>query len=371
MDDSINFLQNLAQADTWSETPENKLSWRPPEKPPSPTGTQSAGLPEIFSGDQLPKPYEIRRRTPLVENFCRKGEVVLLTSGSKVGKTWFLQNLGISVSEGLPFLGNETVKSNVIYLDLELDQADAVDRLYSISTAMGLKSVPKNFHLWSLRRHCYSLDAIIETLHSRLVELPPFSMLVFEPIYMVGTADDFDENSAASCTRLLVELEKIAMRSDCSLVMSHHFRKGTTGRENHIDRGSGSGVFARFPDCLVSLSPHQLEAHAIFEMTSRSQKSPEPFVINMTPPLLTLAENADPFAHRKYGERPEKEITDETVLELIVPGQMLSKQEWFAKARMEGIDQSNFETHFNSLRSSGRVTAVDRGGVAAYKLTIQ
>ena len=143
------------------------------------------------------------------------------------------------------------------------------------------------------------------------------------------------------------------------------------GRENHIDRASGSGVFARFPDCLASLSPHKLPDHSIFEMTSRSQKSPAPFVINMSPPLLKLAENADPYAHRRYGERPDNEITDETVLEIIEPGQSLTKAEWYSKARMDGVSQTDFEKYFSGLRSSGRVTAVDRDGEAAYKLTIQ
>jgi hypothetical protein len=370
-DDSSNFLKTLAKPETWAEADDQTFTWKPPEENKIEVEPMKDGLPEIVSGDKFPKQYELQRGTPLIENFCRKGEVVLLTAASKMGKSWFFQNCAICIAEGVPFLGLETARSDVLMLDLELSQADAMDRLWSISLEMGLKQPPKGLHLWSLRKYCYDIDVICKTLHNRLVELPKLSAIFVDPIYMLGQSDKFDENSSAQCTILLTELEKIAAKNDCALLLSHHFRKGNMGRESHIDRGSGSGVFARFPDCLVSLSPHSLAGHAIFEMTSRSQKSPHPFVIKMTPPVLQLAENADPYAHRRYGDRPENEITDETIIELIKPGVALTKTELYSKARLDGVDQTNFDTHFNSLRSSGRVTAVDRDGVPAYKLTIQ
>ena len=369
-DDSINFLKKLADPQTWSEVSEDKLKWEPKKDAAENTQTVTTmqdGLPDIVSGHHFPKQYELQKRTPLIENFCRKGEVCLLTAASKMGKSWFYQNALVSIAEGIPFLDMQTCKGDVLMLDLELSQSDAMDRIWSISLGLGLKNPPAGLHLWSLRRFCYDLDIIIKTLHSRMSDLPQLSAICVDPIYMLGQSDSFDENSSAQCTILLTELEKICNKADCALFISHHFRKGNMGRESHIDRGSGSGVFARFPDCLVSLSPHQLEQHAIFEMTSRSQKSPHPFVIKMVPPVLQLATNADPYAHRRYGDRPSIEITDETVLDIIKPGMPLTKTEWFSKARVAGVDEANFNIHFNSLRSNGLVVAVDRDGLTAYK----
>ena len=68
------------------------------------------------------------------------------------------------------------------------------------------------------------------------------------------------------------------------------------GSEDHIDRGAGSGLTARMMDCIISLSHHQIVDHDIFEMTSRSQKRPKPFVWKMTPPVISVAENCDPSA---------------------------------------------------------------------------
>ena len=183
--------------------------------------------------------------------------------------------------------------------------------------------------------------------------------------------ENFDENSSSSITRLLTELEKITLKTDASLFCTHHFRKGNMGKESHIDRGAGSGVFARMVDCIISLSPHQLAEHAIFEMTSRSQKAPKPFVLKMTPPLISVAENADPTAYKRYGTGCSEEITDESILDIIPTGQALSKQDWFSKARMQGVAEGNFNTHFNSLRSGGHVKVLNVDGVTAYRKTVE
>jgi len=92
-DDSINFLQTLAKAETWSEADDQSFAWKPPEENHIEVEPMKDGLPDIVSGDKFPKQYELNKRTPLVENFCRKGEVVLLTAASKMGKSWFFSKL--------------------------------------------------------------------------------------------------------------------------------------------------------------------------------------------------------------------------------------------------------------------------------------
>ena len=365
-DDSDNLLKVLADPSTWSEGV--TFDYESPTRPTEPKVEENTGLPEIVSGNNFPKQYDLVRRTPLVENMTRRGEVTLLSSASKMGKSWWMQNLATCLSEGIPFIGLDTVKSNCLMLDLELSQVDAMDRLWSIALAMGLKHPPKNLHLWSLRKHCYDLGTIIETLHNRLESMPPMDAIFLDPIYMLGQSEDFDENSSSACTMLLTELEKITAKSDAALYVTHHFRKGTMGRESHIDRASGSGVFARFPDCLISLSQHQLAEHAILEMTSRSQKSPKPFVLRMTPPVISVAENADPTCYRKFGQpQPEQEITEEFILELIPLGGSIDKAQWFSDAKYAGATEDEFTFHYNQLRQSGKIKAIQRDGKVTYE----
>ena len=369
-DDSSNFLKTLADPHSWGvdqsfdHTPTSVTTSEAP-------AMNDDGLPPIVSGDQFPKQYDLPRRSPLIQNFCRKGEVVSLTAASKMGKSWFLQNAATCLAEGIPFLGLEVAKTNVLMLDLELAQADAQDRLWSIALGMGLKAPPRDLYLWSLRKHCYDLNVITETLHARLKDMPDVGAVFLDPVYMLGQSQDFDENSSSSVTSLMTELEKITAKNGAALFVSHHFRKGKMGGESHIDRGSGSGVFARFPDCLITLSSHQVQEHAILEMTSRSQKSPQPFVLKMTPPVIEVAENADPTAFRRF-DRPNSEpMSDDGILDLVPVGQSLTKAAWMAKAKMQGVGQQQFDEHFNSLCGSGRVKPAEIDGVVAYGRTIQ
>ena len=129
-DDSTNFLKTLSNPQSWGidqsfdHTPSSVTTGQ--QETPVTVGE----LPPIVSGDQFPKQYDLPCRQPLIQNFCRKGEVVSLTAASKMGKSWFLQNAATCLAEGIPFLGLETAKTNVLVLDLELAQADAQDRLW-------------------------------------------------------------------------------------------------------------------------------------------------------------------------------------------------------------------------------------------------
>jgi integrase len=53
------------------------------------------------------------------------------------------------------------------------------------------------------------------------------------------------------------------------------------------------------------------------------------------------------------------EITDETVLEALKPGLVLTRYQWAIAARREGVDAETFSLHFENLRSSSRVTTVE------------
>jgi hypothetical protein len=365
-DDSTNMLRALSDPNSWGEA--TTFDHTPEVKAYDTMETKDDGLPPIISGADFPKQYELPRRRPLVENLIKRGELMALFAASKMGKSWFFQNMATCLAEGVPFLELETVKSNVLILDLELTKVDAMDRLWSVALAMGLKHPPANLHLWSLKKHCYDLPVLTETLHSRLESMDPFDAVFLDPIYLFNVTEGFDENNAGCITNLMIELEKITAKMEASLFVSHHYRKGTMGKESHYERASGSGAFARFPDVLTTLSEHQLPQHAIFEMTSRSQRSPIPFVIKTEPPVFSLAENADPNAFRRYGENaPRVELTPQGMLELIPENQSVTKAEWFNKAKILGVSENRFEHLLSMIRQSGMVKQAKSEGIIYFE----
>ena len=57
-----------------------------------------------------------------------------------------------------------------------------MERLIHIANAKGFDKVPDNLFLWSLARHTYDLDTIVEVLRSKLEELPQLDLVCVDPI---------------------------------------------------------------------------------------------------------------------------------------------------------------------------------------------
>ncbi len=285
MDDSINFVKDLVEQ-TKGQGPiinRQEKTWKDPNLDPS----ETEGLPPIIPGSEFPPQYELIKRKPLVENLFRVGDNVLLTAPSKMGKSWFYSTLATSLASGEKFLGLEVAKSRVLMLDLELHKDDAQDRLWSIALSQGLKQVPEDLYLWSLRSCVYDMETLIEVLQARLADLPPMDAIFIDPIYMLEGGGEFDENSNSAVTEMLRELQGITKQTGSALLLSHHYRKGNMGRENHIDRSSGAGAFSRFPDSLLTLSHHNEPYHAIMEVTGRSMPQVKARSVKMKPPSIT------------------------------------------------------------------------------------
>ena len=124
--------------------------------------TFSSALPPIVKGGDFPPLWELEVRPFLIENILQRGDTCLITSRPKLGKSFMLANIGVSLASGTPFLGRQTSLSNVLMIDLELRRDVAMERLIHVANAKGFEKVPDNLHLWSLARHTYDLDTIVE-----------------------------------------------------------------------------------------------------------------------------------------------------------------------------------------------------------------
>ena len=318
------------------------------------------GLPPILSGGDFPPIWELESRPFLVDNLFQRGDTILAFSKPKLGKSFFWGNAAVCLTAGLPFMGKQTTKSNVLVIDLELRRDVAMDRLISIANAHGMEKVPDNLYLWSLARHCYNLDTICEVLEAELSKLPKFDLVVVDPLFVIeggnyGGGDGFDENNAHSVTRLITALERLTTEQDSALGLTHHCRKGNLNNADSMDRASGSGAFSRYPSVLLSLSPHEQENCAVVDATTRNFKSPAPFVFELEAPIVKARPDLDPTKLRKYGEAGKSSISSNMRALNQLPDHPLSKQNWYAKCRSAGVTESEFRQAVEDLVNSGLV----------------
>ena len=91
------------------------------------------------------------------------------------------------------------------------------------------------------------------------------------------------------------------------MIWAHHFAKGSASDKDPIDRVSGSGVWGRDPDAIISYTPHQEDDCMAVDTVLRNFKSVDTFAIRWEYPLWCRATDLDPTAlkGKHKGGRPQ------------------------------------------------------------------
>ena len=208
--------------------------------------------------DELPdmEPLSTYKDSPpklpeeLIGGILRRGHKMLISGSSKAGKSFLLMELCVALAEGRPWLGFPCKKGRVLYVNLEIDPASAVNRFLKIYEALGIP--PKNMDsivLWNLCGHAVPLDQLVPKLIRRVRDRH-FDAIIIDPIYKVITGD---ENNASEMGAFCNQFDKICTATGCSAIYCHHHSKGAQGMKKAMDRASGSGVFARDPDAQLDM----------------------------------------------------------------------------------------------------------------------
>lgn len=266
----------------------------------------------------------------LVEGMLHQGNKLVIGGGSKSYKTWCLTDLAISVSAGVPWIGLPCVQGVVLYINFEIQPVFFHKRIGAICRA---KNIPKppNLAIWNLRGQCYDLRQLLPVTRQRLEALKaqgtPVSLIILDPIYK--SLGGRDENSAGDIGQLLLEIESLAEQTGAAVAFGAHFSKGNQSGKEAIDRISGSGVFARDPDSILTFTRHEEDESFTVDVTLRNFPRIDSFVVSWDFPLLKVNNTLDPEAIKKPGA--PKKIDEGAVLELL-PETGLTASEWWEAA---------------------------------------
>ncbi len=186
----------------------------------------------------------------LIAGILRRGHKMLISGSSKAGKSFLLMELCIAIAEGKLWLGFNCKQGKVLYVNLEIDPASAINRFLKIYEALGIPiKHSDNIVVWNLRGHAVPLDQLVPKLIRRVRD-QHFDAIVIDPIYKVITGD---ENNASEMGQFCNQFDKICTETGCSTIYCHHHSKGAQGMKKAMDRASGSGVFARDPDAQLDM----------------------------------------------------------------------------------------------------------------------
>ena len=312
-----------------------------------------AGLPRIVNAADLiarvcPAP------TVLLGGVLHKGGKLLLGGGSKSFKSWALIDLAVSVSAGVNFWCISTKQARVLYLNFEIDEYFFRGRLQAVAKAKGIDfaETSKALDVWTLRGHAADLGQLVPHIIAQAAGRD-YGLVILDPIYKC--LGDRDENSAGEIGELLNEVEALACKTGAAVAIAHHFAKGSAAGKDSKDRVSGSGVWARDPDALVTITPHEEEGAFTIDSTLRNFAPKPAFAVRWDWPLMRPATDLDPaqLKQAQSAGRP-KETTAETLLDTL-PDSGASYTAWSEIAASRGITPSTFKRLLSVLRENNQV----------------
>jgi hypothetical protein len=291
------------------------------------------------------------RPPELISGMLYHGGTLLMAGASKSRKTYTMLQQGIAVATGGVWLGMECDLAPVLYLNLELQDFAVHDRLRSICDALRIKA-PDNFHLWNLRGVKCSKTDLVKQVPDMIHKLGA-KLVILDPYYKVSSQSGMDEISNHEQGELLCELETMCAGPGAALTIAHHFAKGNQSAKNAIDRASGGGVFARWPDAIMTMTDHKEENALIVEMALRNFAPKKPFVVRYEHPLWVQAPELRAGDLKDAAGRKRVYREEDTLAKL--PPEGATYSEW---ARKAAISKTTFGRHLERLLDTGKVKQV-------------
>ena len=311
----------------------------------------NSSLPAIMNSQAFVS-LEVTAPAQVIKGVLHKGSKMVIGGGSKGRKTWSLIHLALAVSTGKYWWGFKTTKGKVLYINFELQDFVAHDRISRIMEAMEVSDT-SNLDVWNLRGHACDIELLGPQIVSA-VEDRQYDLLIVDPVYKL--LGDRDENAAGEIAKVMNELEVICKLSGAALAFGHHYAKGDASAKSSIDRMSGSGVFARDPDAIIALTDHATAEHFIVEPTLRAFAPVEGFVIKWEFPILKPVEGMEiEFKGQKNSNKSPTGFTDMDMLYLL-PRDGYTNKEWAEAANESyGIGRTIFFRFRKQLTNADKI----------------
>lgn len=265
--------------------------------------------PSITAAPALIADSTITEPPQVIANMLYRSGKLIYGGPSKAHKSWTLIDLCIAVASGGRWLDMQCSKGRALYIDFELIRYDEKRRIEYICDARGIE-VPDTLDVWNLRGSARPLDQLIPLIDSHIRRGgDPYTIIVPDPIYK--TLEGRDENSATEMALLCREIERLATHCNAAVAYGAHFAKGNASAKDSMDRISGSGVFARDPDAILTATPHEIDLCYVIDPILRSFPPIDPFGVRWDFPRMVREHTLDVEALKGRTGRPMAAQPDE------------------------------------------------------------
>ena len=274
-----------------------------------------------------------------------KGAKMLINGNSKARKTFIMLQMAISIASGRPFLRWTPCRPMKCFvLQGEVPDVHFHARLLRACKCMDVnpESLKGMLKVVNTRGHKFTLDEPPQWL---IKEASETDVLFVDPVYKFFEGE---ENSGSDAAKFLAGLDKLTVQSGASIVYVHHAAKGTAGDKQTIDRGSGSGVFARDFDCALFVSPHKEEPDTlVMEPIIRAYKPVEKFCIRFEDGVFRESDHLPVVQSSRdmNGSGVPQSVIKERIKDILSEGD-------FNKSQIEEEAKNRFSMARNAVRKA-------------------
>ncbi|MCD4824465.1 MAG: helicase RepA family protein [Phycisphaerae bacterium] len=311
---------------------------------------------------------------PLIEGLLREGETMNIIASPKMGKSWLVTDLALSVATGRPWLGcYETHRGDVLILDNELHSSTTANRIPRVAKARGFPLEEYGQHVFvdNLRGRLADIDEL--GLYFAQCEVSRFKMIVLDAFYRFMPSGS-DENDNAKMASVYNTIDRYAQRLGASFILIHHTTKGSQTDKSVTDVGAGAGSQSRAADTHLVLRPHEEQGAVVLDAAVRSWPPIEPQSLRWTFPVYDYDDDLDPAdlkrptyrRRKKYrtekakSEKPaEQQWTPERFIEAFITDQPIERGSVLLAATSAGL----------SMNRSKLLLGVAEGKSLAYRWT--
>ena len=308
-------------------------------------------LPDIMTFSEM---FHTDIPTPniLIEGILHQGCKMILGGTSKSNKSWSLLDLAMSVASGEKWWGRTTTKSKVLYINFELQPWAIKSRMESLCRARPeCRQLGDQLHFWNLRGRNTDLSIMMPQLKEKL-HATNYGMIILDPAYKV--LGDRDENANGEVADLMNEFENLAQDTRAAIVLAHHFAKGDSTGKSALDRMSGAGAWARDPDAILVMTPHETpDAFTVTSILRNVFPVPE-FVVQLDFPIMRLAPELNPEALRTPQSK-NKVCSDKEFIDQLITDTPASRGDIVAKASKIDISRGSTDRYLRKLSEAGLI----------------
>ena len=246
------------------------------------------------------------QRSPIIHGLLREGETMNVIAAPKIGKSWLIYSLALSIVTGRRWLDTfDTVQGDVLLIDNELYPETLATRIPIVANAMKLEysAYAGHFHIEPLRGHLRDINSM-NGFFARL-QRGRYKLVIIDAWYR-ALPKETDENANGDMTSLYNQIDAYAQRLRCAFALVHHASKGSQSGKSVTDVGAGAGAQSRAADTHLVLRPHEEDNVVVLDAVVRSWPSVDPICLRWQWPTCEVETNLDPTTLRKEGRRDSK-----------------------------------------------------------------